>query len=101
MLIITQILLDYEEVQCGITHMPQLSWSMASDKRNVVQDWYQVQIAADAGFENILYETGKVESDASAQVQLPGVILESCRRYYVRIQAAAAGEETEWAVSDL
>ena len=100
MLIITQILLDYEEVQCGITHMPQLSWSMESDKRNVVQDWYQVQIAADAGFENILYETGKVESDASAQVQLLGVILESCRRYYVRIQAAAAGEETEWAVSD-
>ena len=100
MLKITQVLLDYEEFQCGITHMPQLSWSMESDKRNVVQEWYQVQIAADAGFENVLYETGKVKSDASAQVQLPGVVLESCRRYYVRLQAAAAGEVTEWAVTD-
>jgi len=99
MLRITSILLDYEEIQCGITHMPQLSWSMESDKRNVVQDWYQVQIAGDAGFENVLYESGKVESDASAQVQIPWAGLESCRRYYVRVQAGAAGEVTEWAAT--
>ena len=99
MLRITSILLDYEEIQCGITHMPQLSWSMESNKRNVVQDWYQVEIAADAGFEKVLYETGKVESDASAQVQISGAVLESCHRYYVRVQVGAAGEVTEWATT--
>ena len=93
MLNITQILMDYEKEQTGITHVPQFSWTFESDKRNVMQQYYSLVIAKDAAFSEKVYESGKVESDASAQVEPENVILQSQKRYFVKVTAGAAGEE--------
>lgn len=96
MLKITKILMDYETSQIGITHVPQFGWVLESDKRNVIQESYELQIAADQAFAEMVYESGKVRSDASAQVEANEAVLKSQTRYYVRVRVAAAGEETDW-----
>ncbi len=96
MLKITKILMDYETSQVGITHMPQFGWILESDKRNVMQDSYELEIALDDAFAEKVYASGRVESDASAQVEPKETDLKSQTRYYVRVRATAAGEETEW-----
>ena len=93
---ITKVLVDYEEEQIGITHVPQFGWMIESDRRNTVQEAYQLQIAMDPVFENIVYDSGIVETDQSAQVVPEGFEMESQTRYFVRVQAKAAGEITEW-----
>ncbi|MCI6005794.1 MAG: family 78 glycoside hydrolase catalytic domain [Blautia sp.] len=97
MLKITKILMDYEISQVGITHIPQFGWILESDKRDVMQDSYELEIALDDVFTEKVYVGGKVESDASAQVLPEGLTLRSQTRYFVRVRVTAAGEETEWA----
>ena len=97
MLKIDRILMDYEEMQVGITHMPQFGWILESDKRNVIQDWYELEIALDAGFRSSIYASGQVKSSQSAQVEVNGAELRSMTRYYVRVRAAAGEDVTDWA----
>lgn len=97
MLKITKILMDYETTQVGITHVPQFGWVLESDKRNIMQEAYELQIAADPDFANLVYASGEVADNASAQVEAKAVTLQSMTRYYVRVKAAAAGETTDWA----
>lgn len=99
MLKITEILMDYENTQVGISHVPQFGWILESDKRDVVQTAYELEIAKDAAFEEIIYKSGKVDSDASAQVEAEGVKLDSMSRCYVRVKASAKDEETAWATT--
>lgn len=89
--------MDYEISQVGITHIPQFGWILESDKRDVMQDSYELEIALDDVFTEKVYVGGKVESDASAQVLPEGLTLRSQTRYFVRVRVTAAGEETEWA----
>ncbi|MDO4272980.1 MAG: family 78 glycoside hydrolase catalytic domain [Eubacteriales bacterium] len=96
MLRITEILMDYENSQVGITHVPQFGWVLESDKRNVIQDSYELEIAKDICFTDKIYASGKVLSSASAQVKPEGITLSSMQYYYVRVKVSAAGEETEW-----
>ena len=95
MLNITKIYMDYEENQSGITHVPQFSWILESDKRNVIQSSYELQIAKDAAFDEMVYDSKVAESSASAHI-LPEVALESVTRYYVRVRVSAQGETTDW-----
>lgn len=69
--------MDYEISQVGITHIPQFGWILESDKRDVMQDSYELEIALDDVFTEKVYAGGKVESDASAQVLPEGLTLRS------------------------
>lgn len=96
MLEITKLLVDYEEEQIGITHVPQFSWAFESEKRNVMQEAYQLQIALDGNFETIIFDSGVTETDQSAQIVPKGLKLKSQTRYFVRVQVKAKGEVSEW-----
>ena len=95
MLKITEIRMDYEKEQIGITHAPEFSWTLESDKRNVIQESYELEIAEDAAFDKKIYESGKVKGYASAQIQPDNVKLESQKKYFARVKVTAAGEETD------
>ena len=97
MLKINEIRMDYEKEQIGITHIPEFSWTLESDKRNVRQDTWELEIAEDKAFEKKIYKSGRVNSDASAQIILEDVKLESQKKYFARVKVTANGEETEWA----
>ncbi len=97
MLKINEIRMDYEKEQIGITHIPEFSWTLESDKRNVRQDTWKLEIAEDKAFEKKVYKSGRVNSDASAQIIPENVKLESQKKYFVHVKVTANGEETEWA----
>ena len=97
MLKINEIRMDYEKEQIGITHIPEFSWTLESDKRNVRQDTWELEIAEDKAFEKKIYKSGRVNSDASAQIIPEDVKLESQKKYFTRVKVTANGEETEWA----
>ena len=97
MLKINEIRMDYEKEQIGITHIPEFSWTLESDKRNVRQDTWELEIAEDKAFEKKIYKSGRVNSDASAQIIPEDVKLESQKKYFARVKVTANGEETEWA----
>ncbi len=99
MLDIRKLYVDYEECQEGITHVPQFSWALESDKRNVMQEAYQLQIALESEFAVPVYDSGKRVTDQSAQICPEGLELLSMRRYFVRVKVWAAGEETDWMVN--
>ena len=48
---------------------PSLSWMLESNQRGVMQTSYSIRIATDAGFANVVWESGQVESDQSSDVQ--------------------------------
>lgn len=66
MLAIKKIYMDYETAPVGVSHMPQFAWELVSDKKNVKQKSYELQIAKDADFTDLIYNSGKTESEESA-----------------------------------
>jgi alpha-L-rhamnosidase len=93
---IQELRLNYQKNMMAVTDMPQFSWIIASDADNVVQQSYQLQLAADEDFTAIVYDSGVVETDQSAHVQPEGVLLTSARRYFVRVKAATTAGATEY-----
>lgn len=88
--------MDYETAPVGVSHMPQFAWELVSDKKNVKQKSYELQIAKDADFTDLIYNSGKTESEESAHVYAEGASLESGKRYFVRAKASDGQEETDW-----
>ena len=76
---------------------PRFSWEILSDKQNVRQAARQVQIAADPSFENLLFDSGMVESSDSVQVSLPFRANRSLVRHYWRVRVIGhEGDTSGW-----
>lgn len=99
MLRIKKLLIDYLEQPMGVETMPAFCWIMESDAQNVRQSAYRLQIARDAGFENVIYDSGRVASGESAHVTVDGVALDACTRYYVRARAWSDGDASDWSAT--
>lgn len=80
--------MDYEKDPVGVEQMPQFGWEIESKRKNVIQKSYQLQIALDDKFQQLIYDSGVVNSDASAHVFVQNVSLESASKYYVRVCAS-------------
>lgn len=61
------------------------SWQLQSDLRGVMQTSYNVQIASDASFGNVVWESGTIESDKSVFVEASGFTPSAETRYYWRV----------------
>jgi alpha-L-rhamnosidase len=90
---------EYRNNPIGIhTGKPRLSWILSSDKRNVLQSAYRLQVFKD--FKEVtecLWDSGKIDSDQSVHVQYEGPSLLSCCRYYFRVKVwDSYGHESEW-----
>lgn len=81
----------------GITRMPQFGWAIESNKKQVFQKAYWLQIAEDEMFSQMLYDSGNIESEESAHVFVEGVSLRSAKKYYVRVKITDNyGEISSW-----
>ena len=96
MLTVKTIYMDYETAPVGVSHMPQFAWELTSDKKNVKQESYELQIAKDADFTDLIYNSGKIRSEESAHIYAEGASLENGRRYFVRVKVSDGQEETAW-----
>lgn len=64
---------------------PRFGWKIDSAARGAAQSAYRLQVAADEGFERLLWDSGKVASDRSAHVTYEGPPLLSRTRYNYRV----------------
>lgn len=98
---ITKLRCEYKQNPIGIDiTVPRISWQLLSDDRDCVQSAYQIQIAKDALFDNVLWDSARVESSRSIHVELNGLRPEARMRYYYRVQAwDKAGRGSDWSES--
>ena len=96
MLRIEQVTADYLVNPVGISRSPQLSWMIGSDKFNVIQKSYRLQVASDPSFQPLLFDSGIVESEQSAHVEVKDLKLISSTTYYWRVKISDGEEESEW-----
>ena len=80
---------------------PRLSWKIVSSVRNTMQTAYQVQVAADgaalASGRQLVWDSGKVPSDASIFQSYGGPALHSRTRYYWRVRVwDGSGHVSGW-----
>ena len=64
------------------------SWQLQSEQRGVLQTSYNLQIATDAAFGNIVWESGAVNSDQCVYVEAKGFKPSAETRYYWRVTAS-------------
>lgn len=78
---------EYRENPLGIDICkPRISWQIKTDRRDFQQTAYQLQVAKSDGFEDIIWDTGKVDSSQSIHVKYQGSALQARTRYFYRIK---------------
>ena len=70
------------------------SWQLQSEQRSVMQTSYNIQIASDADFGNVVWESGTVNSDQSVYVEASGFTPSAQTRYYWRVTVSDNKGET-------
>lgn len=97
MLQIQKITVDYLETPVGVSRNPQFAWVIVSDKKEVLQTGYQLQIGKEKDFEHPVYDSRRVDCSKSAQVTAEGFSLESLTKYSVRVKVwDNQGGESPW-----
>ena len=100
MLLVEKLYMNYEETLSGIEEWPRFSWIAASDKRNVFQAAYQLQLTKDETFECIVYDSGKMSTEVSTQIEIVGVEIKELQYYYARVKIwSKDGDESAWSQS--
>ncbi|HEY0740677.1 MAG TPA: family 78 glycoside hydrolase catalytic domain [Chryseosolibacter sp.] len=80
---------------------PRFSWRLESGKRNTMQTAYEIKVAKDvqslASGKNLLWSTGKVDSDRSLHVDYEGPALESGQKYFWHVRIwDNSGKASAW-----
>lgn len=73
-----ELLIEYRENPIGIDEKPRFSWKLESEKQNVIQQSYQIQVASQGKF---IWDSGRVESSQSVLVPYEGKELEPMTPY--------------------
>lgn len=95
---ITDVRCEYMVNPLGIDkECPRISWKFTSNRRNVVQTAYQIQVSPNPTFSPLEFDSGKVESDRSVHVSLDALQLKPRTRYFYRVRVwNNDGEVTPW-----
>lgn len=87
---VTHLLCEYKQNPGGIESAPTLSWQLQSDQQNVMQKAYQVLVADDLALlqknQGNIWDSKKVNSDASINVLYSGKKLAPAKTYYWKVQ---------------
>jgi len=88
---ITNLRTEYKINPVGIdVQQPRLSWEITSERLNVMQANYQIRVAATIkdlkSGSNLLWNTGKVNSDQSIHLPYQGPALNSGKRIYWQVR---------------
>lgn len=76
-----ELFIEYRENPLGIDERPRFSWKLKSEKQNVVQESYQIQVVSQ---EKLMWDSGRVESDQSVLIPYEGKTLEPMVSYQVQ-----------------
>ena len=96
---ISELKINGQKDPIGITRLEEVSWKIQSEKRNVMQKAYELEIAKDNNFQEMLFQSGKVQNMKSVGVKnnLETVELCSAKKYFIRVKIMdEVNEWTEW-----
>ncbi|WP_163539909.1 alpha-L-rhamnosidase [Gracilibacillus sp. YIM 98692] len=98
MLEVYDVRCEYQQNPIGIdVREPRISWKLRSDQRNVKQASYQLQVAKDEKFADIIWDSQQVASDENLHIVLSDIDFHSRTRYFVRVKATDKnGNVSEW-----
>ena len=97
MFIIDKFTVEYCNKPIGISKTPRFSWVLSSDKRNVKQTLYTLEIALDKDFKDIVFGIEE-NTEKSIHNKYDELKLKSYTEYYVRVRVKNNyDEETEYA----
>ena len=85
---VSHILVENRKNPIGVDiPKPKFTWVLASDKQNVKQSAYQIQVSETADFSNkLLWDSQRQSSDQSVHVVYNGPELASLKTYYWRVK---------------
>ncbi len=80
---------------------PRFSWQLASDQRNVMQTAYELRVSEDSAAlvrgDSLVWNSGRVPSDASTFIPYEGDSLQSGHRYHWQVRVTDnQGNTSEW-----
>jgi len=99
---LTNLRVEYITNPIGIDVLnPRLSWEILSDERAVKQTAYQIRVAEEINNlkpgRNLPWDTGKVQSDQSIQVEYQGAALKSGQQIYWQVRIWDEKDQpTDW-----
>ncbi len=88
---VSNLRVEYQRYALGMdVRIPRLSWEMVSSKRGAKQSAYHIRAASTiedlVRGKNLIWDTGKVLSDQSIQVEYQGPELRSSQRVYWQVR---------------
>lgn len=100
---VTKLTNEYHQHWLGTdVRRPRFSWHLQSDRRGTLQTAYQLQVAIETSeFNELLWDSGKVDSGQSLHVEYAGVLLQSRTRYIYRVKVwDNFGRVSDWSDTD-
>jgi len=82
MYMIRDLTIEYRKNPIGIDEKPRFSWKLESEKQDVVQTSYQIQVVSGG---QLMWDSGRVESDQSVLVPYKGAALKEMTVYQVQV----------------
>lgn len=100
-MITTNLRCEYRTNPLGIdTTAPRLSWEIVSDRFDVLQKSYRIQVAGLPDWAALVWDSGEVASDRISAVRYEGPPLDSFTRYFWRVRATDnSGETSPWSAT--
>lgn len=95
MIRVSELRMNYQKELMAVMEVPQFNWIIEGESRNVMQKAYQLQIAEDAAFQRMVYDSGRKESGESAHVEAE-FEMETAFQYYGRVKIWTEAGETEF-----
>lgn len=98
---LSNLKVEMQDSPVGISTLtPRFSWHIVSDKENVVQKSYQIQLSTDSTLlskgKNLIWDSGSVNSDQSVLVPSTGCSLQSRHDYFWRVKINTTAGKSEW-----
>lgn len=98
---VTRLQVEMKSNPLGIdVAQPRFSWQIASDKPDLMQVGYRIQVAASPedlqSGKNLLWDSGEITSDNSLFIPYEGEMLQSRQSYYWRVKVKTNQSAGDW-----
>ena len=98
---VTRLQVEMKSNPLGIdVAQPRFSWQIASDKPDLMQVGYRIQVAASPedlqSGKNLLWDSGEITSDCSLFIPYEGEMLQSRQSYYWRVKVKTNQSARDW-----
>ena len=95
---VTDLVCEYHINPIGIDILkPRLSWKITSTETNVMQLAYEIKVTDQTAKGKVLWNSGKISSDKSVNIEYGGPELKSMQRVYWQVRVwDNNGKATDW-----